>query len=148
MQNSLKTRMPWALVFVLVVASVHALGSVLGGWAILEENQSQREHGQDLLMPMGMAWFVALFCWGLAVLQAVCVVLARKRRSWVRVVLIVCLSLATLGTVLAFLGSLTAGAPSLVAFVVACADVAALWMVSGGTGSQFFSVRGPAPTAP
>lgn len=140
-------RMPGVLIFVLVIVTVHALGAVFGGWAVLDENQSKQEHGQDLLMPMGMAWFLALFCWGLAALQILCVVLARKRRVWVRVVLIVCLSLAALGTVFAFIGSLAAGAPGLGVFVVACVDVAALWTVSGETGRQFFSVRAPAATS-
>ncbi|WP_141662935.1 hypothetical protein [Streptomyces sp. Wb2n-11] len=57
-------RMPGPLVFVLVTVTVHALGTAFGGWAILQENLSKQEHGQDLLTPMGMAWFVALFCWG------------------------------------------------------------------------------------
>lgn len=56
-------RMPGAVVFVLVVVAVHALGTAFGGWAVVEENRSKQEHGQDLLMPMGMAWFLALFCW-------------------------------------------------------------------------------------
>jgi hypothetical protein len=98
-------------------------------------------------MPMSMAWFVALFCWGLAALQVVCVVLARKRRTWVRVVLIVCLSFVSLSTVLGFLGSLVAGAPSLPVFVIAGIDVAALWMASGEIGRHYFSVRSPAPTS-
>jgi hypothetical protein len=139
--------MPGALIFVLVVVTAHALGAVFGGWAVIEENQSKQEHGQDLLMPMSMAWFVALFCWGLAALQVVCVVLARKRRTWVRVVLIVCLSFVSLSTVLGFLGSLVAGAPSLPVFVIAGIDVAALWMASGEIGRHYFSVRSPAPTS-
>lgn len=148
MQNSPKARMPGALVFILVMVTLHALGSFFGGWVILDENQSKQDHGQDLLMPMAMAWLMALFCWGLAALQVVCVVLARGRRAWVRVVLIVCLSLGALGTAFAFLGSLTAGAPSLPAFVICGLDVAALWMVSGETGRRFFFVRAPAPTWP
>ncbi|MBA4863077.1 hypothetical protein H1V43_17155 [Streptomyces sp. PSKA54] len=139
--------MPGALIFVLVVVTAHALGTVFGGWAIIEENQSKQEHGQDLLMPMGMAWFVALFCWALAALQVVCVVLARGRRTWVRVVLIVCLSFVTLGTVFGFIGSLASGAPSLAMFVIAGIDVAALWIVSGERGRHWFSVRSPAPTS-
>lgn len=140
--------MPGALIFVLVIVTAHALGTVFGGWAILEENQSKQEHGQDLLLPIGLAWFVALFSWGLAVLQVVCVVLARKRRFWVRVVLIVCLSFVALSTAVAFLGSLAAGVPSLAVFVIAGIDVAALWMVCGETGRHWFSVRSPAPTSP
>ncbi|MFF7656397.1 hypothetical protein ACFZCY_42370 [Streptomyces sp. NPDC007983] len=134
-------RMPGALIFVLVVVAAHALGTVFGGWAILEENESKQEHGQDLLLPMGMAWFVALFCWGLAALQVVCVVLARQRRAWVRVVLIVCLGFVALSTGAGFLGSLAAGAPNLAVFVVAGIDVAALWTVSGGTARHYFSLR-------
>ncbi|WP_210593426.1 hypothetical protein [Streptomyces sp. GESEQ-35] len=140
-------RMPGALIFVLVIVAAHALGTVIGGWAVIDENQNKQEHGQDLLMPMSMAWLVALFCWGLAALQVVCVVLARKRRSWIRVVLIVCLSFLALGTVFAFLGSLVSGAPSLPVFVIACLDLAALWMVSGETGRNYFSARSPAPTS-
>ncbi|MGW3726359.1 hypothetical protein [Streptomyces sp. NPDC000851] len=141
------TRMPGALIFVLVIVTAHAVGTVFGGWAIIEENQSKQEHGQELLMPMGMAWFVALFCWALAALMVACVVLARKRRTWVRVVLIVCLSFVAFGTVLGFLGSLASGAPSLAVFVIAGIDVAALWMVCGETGRHYFSVRSPAPTS-
>jgi len=137
-------RMPGAVIFVLVVVAVHALGTAFGGWAVLEENRNKQEHGQDLLMPMGMAWFLALFCWGLAALLAACVVLARGRRGWVRVVLIVCLSFVAVSTAFAFLGSLTSGAPNLATFVVAGIDVAALWMVSGATGRGYFSVRNPA----
>ncbi|MFF8031529.1 MULTISPECIES: hypothetical protein [unclassified Streptomyces] len=139
--------MPGVLVFVLVVVAAHALGTVFGGWAIIEENRSKQEHGQDLLMPMSLAWFMALFCWGLAALLVVCVVLARGRRSWVRVVLIVCLSFVALSTIIAFLGSLASGAPSLAVFVIAGLDVAALWTVCGETGRHYFSVRGPAPTS-
>ncbi|MDQ1050833.1 hypothetical protein [Streptomyces sp. V4I2] len=140
-------RMPGALIFVLVIVTAHALGTVFGGWAVVEENQSKQEHGQDLLMPMATAWFVALFCWGLAALQAVCVVLARKRRAWVRVVLIVCLAFVSLGTVLGSLGSLVAGAPSLAVFVIAGIDVAALWMMAGERGRHYFSVGSPAPAS-
>ncbi|MFI2507714.1 hypothetical protein [Streptomyces sp. NPDC018972] len=142
-----KVRMPGVLILVLVVVAAHALGTVIGGWAILEENRSKQEHGQDLLMPMGLAWFVALFSWGLAALQVVCVVLARKRRSWVRVVLIVCLSFAAFSTLIGFLGSLASGAPNLAVFVIAGLDAAALWTVCGETGRHYFSVRGPAPTS-
>lgn len=70
--------------------------------------------------------------------------LARKRRRWVRVVLIVCLSFVALSTAVAFLGSLASGAPNLATFVVAGIDVAALWLVSGATGRGYFSVRSPA----
>ncbi|MEV6172569.1 hypothetical protein AB0L99_30705 [Streptomyces sp. NPDC051954] len=140
-------RMPGALVFVLVIVAAHALGTVIGGWVVIDENQNKQEHGQDLLMPMSMAWFVALFCWGLAALQIVCVVLARRRRSWIRVVLIVCLSLLALGTVFGFLGSLTSGAPNLAVFVIAGIDVAALWMVSGEQGRHYFAVRNPTSTS-
>ncbi|MFD7408511.1 hypothetical protein ACFV7R_39035 [Streptomyces sp. NPDC059866] len=142
-----KVRMPGALVFVLVIVTAHAVGTVFGGWAIIEENRSKQEHGQELLLPMGMAWFVALFCWALAALMAVCVVLARGRRPWVRVVLIVSLSFVAFGTVLGFVGSLASGAPSLPVFVIAGIDVAALWMVCGETGRHYFSVRGPAPAS-
>lgn len=146
-KDSTKVRMPGVLIFILVVVAAHALGTVFGGWAVIEENRSKQEHGQDLLMPMGVAWLTALFCWGLAALEIVCVVLARGRRTWIRVVLIVCLSFVTLGTVLGSLGSLVAGAPSLPVWLIAGIDVAALWTVSGETGRHYFSVRGPAPTA-
>jgi cation transport ATPase len=139
--------MPGALIFVLVVVAAHALGTAFGGWAVIEENRSKQEHGQDLLMPMAMAWFVALLCWGLAALQAVCVVLARKRGAWVRVVLIVCLAFVSLSTAVGFLGSLVAGTPSLPVFVIAGIDVAALWMVSGHRGRRYFSVGSPAPAS-
>ncbi|MDN3293006.1 hypothetical protein QWM81_02855 [Streptomyces ficellus] len=140
--------MTGALVFVLVIVTVHALGTAFGGWAILQENYSKQEHGQNLLMPMGMAWFVALFCWGMAALQVVCVVLARKRRPWVRVVLAVWLILVVFSTVLSFIGSLAAGTPSLAMLVVSGIDVVALWVVLGETGRRWFSVRSQAPTAP
>lgn len=139
-----KVRMPGVLIAVLVLVTAHALGAVFGGWAILDENQNKQDHGQDLVLPWSMAWFVALFCWALAALQVVCVVLARKRRTWVRVLLIVCLSFVALSTVFAFLGSLASGAPSLAVFVIAGLDVAALWMVSGERGRHYFSVRSPA----
>ncbi|MDG9712238.1 hypothetical protein [Streptomyces sp. DH10] len=145
MPDSTTTRMPKSLIFVLVLAGAHALGNVFGGWAVIDENQSKLDHGQDLLMPMALAWFLALFCWGLAALQVVGVALARGRRLWVRVVLIVCLSFAALGMVLASVGSLAGGAPSLPAFLVAFADLAALWTVSGETGRRYFSVRAPDP---
>lgn len=141
-------RMPGALIFVLVVVAVHALGTAFGGWAVLEENQSKQEHGQELVMPMAMAWFVALFCWGLAALQVACVVLARGRRLWVRVVLIVCLAFVALGSALGSLGSLVAGAPSLPVFLIAGIDVWALWLVSGEKGRHYFSADSPAPTSP
>jgi hypothetical protein len=145
MPDSATTRMPKSLIFVLVLAGGHALGNVFGGWAVIDENQSKLDHGQDLLMPMAMAWFLALFCWGLAALQVACLVVARGRRLWVRVALIVCLSFAALGMVFASVGSLVAGAPSLPAFLIAFADLAALWTVSGETGRRYFSVRAPAP---
>ncbi|MGW0776878.1 hypothetical protein ACWD01_25200 [Streptomyces sp. NPDC002835] len=138
--------MPGILVFVLVIVTVHALGTALGGWAVLEENYSKREHGQELLMPMGLAWFVALLCWGLAALQAVCVVLARKRRPWVNVVLAVWLAFVALSTLVGFAGSLAAGAPSLAMLVVLGIDVAALWMVLGDAARRWFSARRPATT--
>ncbi|GGZ90588.1 hypothetical protein [Streptomyces bluensis] len=139
-------RMPKALVLVLVLVAVHALGAVFGGWAVIEENQNRQEHGQDLMLPWALAWFTALFCWGLAALLLGCVVLARGRRSWIRVVLIVCLSFMALSTVFGFLGSLASGAPSLAVFVIAGLDVAALSLVCGRTGRHYLSVRGSAPT--
>ncbi|GAA2588813.1 hypothetical protein GCM10011428_72030 [Streptomyces violaceus] len=144
MQDSPKVRMPGAVILALVMVCGHALGYVFGGWALIDENRSKLEHGQDLLMPMAMAWCVALFLWGVAALQVACVVLARKRRYWVRVVLIVCLSFVALSMIVAFLGSLVGGVPSLPAFVIAGLDVAALWMVSGPSGHDYFSARGPA----
>ncbi|MEW2402515.1 hypothetical protein [Streptomyces sp. NPDC046862] len=137
-------RMPRPVMLVLVLLTLHGLGYVFGGWAIIDETRSRQEHGQDPHMPMAMTWFVALFCWGLAALQAACVVRARRRRTWIRVVLIVCLSLVSLSMVFAFIGSLASDAPSLAAFLVAGFDIAALWMVSGETGRAYFSVRGPA----
>jgi hypothetical protein len=141
-------RMPGALVFVLVIVTVHALGTAFGGWAVLEENYSKQEHGQDLLMPMATAWFVALFCWGLAALQVVCVVLAHKRRPWVNVVLAVCLAFVAFSTLVGFIGSLAAGAPSLAMLVILGIDGVALWMVLGDTARRWFSARRPAPTSP
>ncbi|MGW0565552.1 hypothetical protein ACWDZ4_34415 [Streptomyces sp. NPDC003016] len=141
-------RMPGTLVLVLVIVTVHALGTAFGGWAILQENFSKQEHGQDLLMPMGMAWFVALFCWGLAALQVICVVLARKRRLWVRAVFAVWLVFVAFSTLLGFLGSLAAGAPSLAVLVISGIDGVALWVVLGETGRRWFSVRSPAPISP
>lgn len=140
--------MTGALVFVLVIVTAHAVGTAFGGWAILEENYSKQEHGQDLLMPMGVAWFVALFCWGVAALQAVCVALARKRRPWIRVVLAVWLIFVALSTLVGFLGSLAAGTPSLAVLVVLGIDAVALWVVCGERAGHWFSVRGPAPTSP
>ncbi|MER6010635.1 hypothetical protein [Streptomyces bluensis] len=139
-------RMPKALVLVLVLVVAHALGTAFGGWVLIEENQNKQEHGQDLLLPWALAWFTVLFCWGLAALQLGCAVLARGRRSWVRVVLIVCLSFMALSMAFAFLGSLASGAPNLAAFLIAGFDVAALTMVCGRTGRHYFSVRGSAPT--
>ncbi|MFI6376855.1 hypothetical protein [Streptomyces sp. NPDC050546] len=137
--------MPRSLIWILVLVCVHAIGSFFGGWAVIDENQSKLDHGQDPLMPMAMAWLLALFCCGLAALHLTCVALAHGRHAWVRVALIVCLSLAALGMVFVFLGSLAAGAPSPPAFLFACMDVAALWTVSGETGRRYFSVRAAAP---
>ncbi|GAA2500675.1 hypothetical protein [Streptomyces gobitricini] len=141
-------RFSGALVFALVVVVAHAVGTAFGGWAVLDENYSKREHGQDLIMPMGMAWFVALFCWGLAALQGACAVLAGRRRPWTRVVLVVCLAFVACSTLLAFIGSLASGAPSPAVLLVFCVDGAALWVVRGETARRWFSVRGPAPTPP
>ncbi|MEE1931333.1 hypothetical protein V1J52_24755 [Streptomyces sp. TRM 70351] len=138
--------MPAALVLVLVVVALHALGTAVGGWALLQENTGKQEHGQDLLMPMGMAWSVALCCWGLAVLLAVCVVRARKRRPWVRVVFAGWLGLVAFSTLLGVVGSLASGGPSLAVLVLFGVDVSALWLVLGDTVHRWFSVRGPAPT--
>ncbi|KAF4410270.1 collagen-like triple helix repeat-containing protein [Streptomyces lycii] len=140
-------RVSGALVFVLVIVAVHALGTAAGGWAVLDENYNKEEHGQDLLMPMGLAWFVAVFCWAMAALQAACVVLARRRRPWIRVVLAVCLAFLACSMFLAFMGSLAAGAPSLAAILVLGVDTAALWVVLGETGRRWFSARGPATPA-
>jgi hypothetical protein len=138
-------RMPRVVVLVLALVIFHALGNVLGGWTFIEENRSRQEHGQDLLLPTALAWLMALFCWGLAALQIACAVLARRRRTWIRVALIVCLSVLSLGVVFAFIVSMAAGAPSLAGFVLAGFDIAALWTVSGETGRAYFSVRGQAP---
>lgn len=140
-------RMPWAIIFVLVIVTVNALGAALGGWAILQENYSKQEHSQDLLMPMGAAWFVALFCSGMAALQVVCVVLARRRRPWVNVVLVVWLIFVALSAVVGFLGSLVSEVPNLAMLVVFGIDVAALWMALGNSAAYWFSAPGPAPTA-
>lgn len=141
-------RMPGTVIFVLVIVTLHALGMAFGGWAILDENQSKQDHGQDLLLPWSMAWFVALFCWGLAAPQILSVVLARKRRPWVRVVLIVSLSFTAVSMALSFVVSLAAGAPSLAGFVIVGIDVAALWMICREPARHYFSVRGPAPASP
>ncbi|MEU2572433.1 hypothetical protein ACIP3B_05135 [Streptomyces anulatus] len=141
-------RISGALVFVLVVVAVHAVGTALGGWVVLDENYSKQEHGQDLILPMDMAWFVALLCWGLAALQAVCVALAGRRRPWTRAVLAAGLALVACSTLIGFLGSLLSGAPSLPVLLVFGIDAAALWVLLGGTAQRWFSVRGPAPTTP
>ncbi|WP_146046238.1 hypothetical protein [Streptomyces cahuitamycinicus] len=141
MPDSTTNRMPKSLIFILVLVCVQAIGTFFGGWAVIDENQSKLDHGQDPLMPMAAAWFLALFCCGLAALQITCVALARGRRPWVRVALIVCLSIAALGMVFAALGSLTAGAANLPAFLFAFADLAALRTVSGETGRRYFSAR-------
>ncbi|WP_344494439.1 hypothetical protein [Streptomyces enissocaesilis] len=141
-------RISGALVLVLVVVVAHAVGTAFGGWAILDENYGKREHGQDLIMPMGLARFVAWFCWALAALQVACVVLAGRRRPWVRVVLAVCLAFVACSTLLAFVGSLASGAPSPAVLLVFGIDGAALWVVLGETARRWFSVRGPAPTSP
>ena len=141
-------RIPGTLVFGLVVAVVHALGTAVGGWAILEENYSKQEHGQDLILPMGAAWFMALLCWGMAALQIACVVLARKRRPWIRVVLAVLTIFVAASMALGFLLSLATGAPSIVSLVIFVVDVAVLRVVLGETGRRWFSVRGTAPAPP
>lgn len=141
-------RMPGAVILVLVIVTAHALGTAFGGWAILAENQSKQDHGQDLLLPWGVAWFVALFCWGLAASQVLSVVLAHKRRPWVRVVLIVFLSFITLSVALSFVVSLAAGVPSPAGFVILGIDVAALSMIWREPARHYFSVRGPAPASP
>lgn len=144
-----RPRMPRALVAVLVLVVVHALGSGLGGWAVLEENENKREHGQELLMPTGMAWAVALISVGLAVLQIVCVVLARGRRLWVRAALAPCLALVALAMLFSLLSSMGSEEPSLAAFLLLVADVAALWVLLGETGRHWFSVPGtPRPPGP
>ncbi|MFK4221390.1 hypothetical protein [Streptomyces sp. NPDC020880] len=141
-------RLSGSLVFVLVVVAVHAVGTALGGWVVLDENYSKQEHGQDLIMPMDMAWFVALLCWGLAVLQATCVALTGRRRPWTRSVLAVCLAFVACSTLIGFLGSLVSGAPSLPVLLIFGIDAAALWVMFGTTAHRWFSVRGPAPTSP
>ncbi|MEI5034020.1 hypothetical protein RB201_18550 [Streptomyces sp. S1A(2023)] len=141
-------RVSGALVFVLVVVVVHAVGTALGGWVVLDENYSKQEHGQDLILPMEMAWFVALFCWGLAALQVACVALSGRRRPWIRAVLAACLALVACSTLIGFLGSLLSGAPSLAVLLVFGIDAAALWVLFGGAAHRWFSVRGPAPTSP
>lgn len=140
-----KVRMPGSLVFVLVVAAGHAIGCVVGGWAVVAENRNKQDHGQDLIMSWGLAWFVALLCWGLAAMLIACAVLAHRRHTWVRVALIACLGLVTLSMVLAFFGSLAGGAPNLAAFLIAVVDGAALWTVSGVSGRSHFTAR-PAVT--
>ncbi|MBO8196811.1 hypothetical protein JW613_00565 [Streptomyces smyrnaeus] len=142
-----RARMPGALVFVLVTVAVSALGTAYGSWTLLQENHSKQEHGQELLVPMGMAWFVALFCWGLAALEITCVVLARKRRPWVGAVLAGCLIFVVLATVVGFLGSLVAGAPNLAVLLVLGIDLVAVWVALGETARRWFSVRPPLPTA-
>ncbi|MEV0224071.1 hypothetical protein [Streptomyces sp. NPDC050704] len=139
--------MPWAIVFVLVIVTLNALSMAFGSWALLQENYSKQEHNQDLLMPMDTAWFVALFCSGMAALQIVCVLLARKRRLWVNAVLAVCLIFVALATVVGFLASLLAGAPSLAMLVLFGIDVVAVWMLLGDSAGHWFSVRGSAPTS-
>lgn len=141
MPDSTTNRMPRSLVFVLLLVCVHAIGAVFGGLAIIDEVHSKLEHGQDPPMPLATARLLALFCCGLAALSITCVAMARGRRSWVRVALTVCLSIAVFGTVFTLLGSLTAGTPSLPSFLFAFADLAALRTVSGETGRRYFSAH-------
>lgn len=136
-----RMKTPGALIFVLVVAAGHAVGCVFGGWAVIAENRNKQDHGQDLIMSWGLAWFVALLCWGLAAMLIACAVLAHRRHTWVRVVLIVCLGFVTLAMLLAILGSLAGGAPNLAALLIAVVDGAALWIVSGGSGRSYFTAR-------
>lgn len=144
-RDSRRVKMPGALIFVLVVAAGHAVGCVFGGWAVIAENRNKQDHGQDLIMSWGLAWFVALLCWGLAAMLIACAVLAHRRHSWVRVVLIVCLGLVTLAMLFALLGSLAGGAPNPGVLLIAVVDGAALWTVSGGSGRSYFAAR-PAVT--
>jgi len=136
--------MPGVVVFVLVIVALHALTSALGGWALLEENYSRQEHGQEALVPIGAAWFVALICWGLAGLNAVCVVLARKRRTSVRVLITVSQSFMAFSSLLGTGVSVAAGAPSPVLLVLLLADAAALFLVCGEHSRRWFSLSGPA----
>jgi hypothetical protein len=129
------------------MVTLHAVGTAFGGWLILQENYTKQEHGQDLLLPMGMAWFVALICWGLAVFQGVCVVRAWKRRPWVRVAFAVLLSFTVLSTAVGFLGSLAAGAPAREVLVILGLDVAALWVLFGESARGWFSPHSAASTA-
>lgn len=137
-----------ALAFALVAVAVHALGTALGGWAFLDENYSKQEHGQDLIAPMGVAWFTALFCWAPAGLQIACVVLVRNRRPWTRVALAVPMVFVAVSTAFTFLLSLTTGTPAMAAFVIFAVDVAALWALFGENGRRWFSVRGTEPASP
>ncbi|MET7637156.1 hypothetical protein [Streptomyces sp. NPDC005438] len=128
------------LVFALVVVFLHALGNVAGGWAVLDENYSRQEHGQEPILSMSAAWLVALFCWALAALHTVLVVLARKRRSWVRTALAALMILMVFSTGLGFFASLVTGAPDPVILVILAVDVAALWALVGEAGRRWFSL--------
>lgn len=139
------SRVNGAMIFALVLVGLQMLGLVLGGWAVLAENRSRQEHGQDPLTVM--AWIVALYCWAQAALHGVCLVLARRRRPWVRVALIVCLTLMSLSALVRFLNLAAAEADTRGALLVFVLDVAALWTVCGESGDRWFSVPDQAPTS-
>ncbi|OEV03880.1 hypothetical protein [Streptomyces oceani] len=141
-------RLPRALFLVLVLVSVHALGTAIGGWTLLEENRSRQEHGQDLLMSAGAAWCVALGCWALSALLLLCVVRARQRRPWTRVVLVVSLLVVTPATAFAYVSALAAGGSSPPTLLILVLDVAALWVLLGDTAHRWFSVRRPPAAVP
>lgn len=136
-------RMPGVLVFALVVVALHALATLLGGWVILDDNYTGQEHNQELLMPMHVAWFFAVFCWGLGAAQILCVVRARKRSPWIRVALIVFLGFTALSSIFGFVASVLADAYSPALLVMFGIDVAALWQVCGEDGGRWFSRREP-----
>lgn len=138
-----KARMPAAIVVALVVVALRALTLLVGGWFILEENYSQQEHNQELLMPMSAAWLFAVLCGGLAAAQVYCVVRARGRRAWIRVVLIVFLSLMAFSSVVGIVVSVAAGAASPGTLAFLGADVGALSIVGGAHGRRWFSASGP-----
>lgn len=139
-----RERMPGGVIFALVVVALHALGTAFSGWAVLEENRNKQDHGQELLMPMGAAWLLALLFWCLAALLAFCVALARKRHAWIRTALTVwtILSLVAIGFLI--LASLTEGPPGagmLAPFVV---DAVVLWHLLGQDARDWFC--GPVPS--
>jgi hypothetical protein len=143
-----KQRMPGAVVAVLVIVGLHAVLTLFGAWAVVDENYSKQEHGQELIMPMGAAWAVAAVSVGLAAFTLLCVVLARTRRPWIRVAFAVWLGFLVVAELLAFVVSASAGVPSTGALPVLFVDAVALWVVLGETSREWFLAPARASATP